>query len=210
MILLKFMFIAVLVIVTHVRVWAACDDTNLVIDCAMSDSSALASQSFPAEVLYLQRVVTVRYWGMDGKRHQGQIVVYRDVVDDVRAIFNELDSAQFPIQSVVPIVRYRWDDDASIARNNTSGFNYRTVDGSQRLSLHAYGLAIDLNPYLNPYVRIGRRQVRPYNPATPGTIVHGDIVHKAFTSRGWQWGGDWKNDKDYQHFDKRGLLNTTP
>jgi hypothetical protein len=36
-----------------------------------------------------------------------------------------------------------------------------------------------------------------------GMIVKDDLCYKAFTSRGWTWGGDWKYEKDYQHFQKQ-------
>lgn len=190
-----------LVAITAVgMVWPSDGD---IVDSEMRREQALECKSFPAGVCDSQSVLDVRYMGMDGRHHRGQIVVHAVLADDVRGIFHDLDSARFPIHSVIPIVRFGWSDDASIARNNTSGFNYRTVAGTNRLSLHARGRAIDLNPYLNPYITPGRRPLRPYDPRTPGTIVKGDAAYTAFVKRGWTWGGDWKNEKDYQHFEKR-------
>ncbi|MFN9778229.1 MAG: M15 family metallopeptidase [Candidatus Kapaibacterium sp.] len=174
-----------------------------VTDSALSSEQALNCAAFPAGVCDSQCVVDVRYVGIDGRHHRGQIVVHTSLANDVREIFRELDSAAFPVHSVIPISQFGWSDDASIAVNNTSAFNYRTVAGTNRLSMHAFGRAIDLNPYLNPYLIPGRRAQRPYNPQTRGTIVRGDACYTAFTKRGWTWGGDWKNEKDYQHFEKR-------
>ena len=103
---------------------------------------------------------------------------------------------------------------SSMAANNTSSFNYRPIDdGSGRLSLHSYGLAIDINPLYNPYVRemSGKQVTSPEEGSRYADrsldneyyIKKGDIVYEAFISRGFTWGGDWKNSKDYQHFQKK-------
>ncbi|MFM7773368.1 MAG: M15 family metallopeptidase [Candidatus Kapaibacterium sp.] len=194
--------LVLLSVITVVAGWSGSGDRDIV-DSALRVDEALDCRSFPHGVCDSQTVVDVRYLSMDGMRHRGQIVVHASLADDVRDIFRDLDSAGFPVYSVIPIVRFGWSDDASIARNNTSGFNYRTVAGTNRLSLHAHGRAIDLNPFLNPYLTPGKRPLRPYDPRSPGTIVRGDAVYTAFVKRGWTWGGDWKNEKDYQHFEKR-------
>jgi hypothetical protein len=89
--------------------------------------------------------------------------------------------------------------------NNTSAFNYRFITGSRVISNHASGLAIDLNPKLNPYIKNG--VILPedcvYDTTKAGTITAGSNLVKEFKQRGWQWGGDWKNLKDYQHFEKK-------
>ena len=96
--------------------------------------------------------------------------------------------------------------------NNTSAFNFRTVEGSTTLSNHAYGLAIDINPKYNPYVKVsnGTTVVYPDNAAEYADrsvdcdyyINRDDICYQAFVSRGFTWGGDWTTVKDYQHFEK--------
>ena len=177
-----------------------------VIDAHYTLEEALRGTTAPKDVVEKLTLIELKYWGMDHREHVGQLVAHRDVAEDLRAIFHELDSARFPIQSIIPIVRYNWDDDASIAVNNTSAFNYRRVDGTTHLSKHAYGIAVDLNPYLNPYLRSSAKKSsaqRPYNPKVAGTIVANSVVTKAFARRGWTWGGNWKGAKDYQHFDKR-------
>lgn len=192
--------------VSFSAVRATVEETAVVVDSHLEREQALANKNFPKHIVDAQDVVTVRYFSFDGKIHEGQIVVHKELSRDVKEIFEELRLARFPIKKVVPIVRYNWSDDASIADNNTSAFNYRTVSGTRKLSDHAYGRAIDVNPYLNPWV--GRRGVssRPYNTSVAGTIASGDVVVKAFTKRGWKWGGSWKHSKDYQHFSKGGTV----
>lgn len=180
---------------------------DIIVDSAMSREEAIANTAFPKAIVDSQEVVTVEYYSFDNKLHRGQIVVNRLLAEDIRQIFSDIKASHFPIAKVIPIVRYGWSDDASIADNNTSGFNYRRIAGTKRLSDHATGKAIDVNPWLNPWV--GRKGVsqRPYKTSVPGTIQRGDAVWTAFTSRGWIWGGSWKNSKDYQHFSKGGRFN---
>ncbi len=116
----------------------------------------------------------------------------------MREIFEEIRESRFPLAKVVPIVRYGWSDERSVADNNTSGFNYRRVEGTRVFSRHATGRALDLNPLLNPYVG---RSSEPYRPEVKGTFTRESPVVQAFLRRGWKWGGLWKQ-KDYQHFEK--------
>ena len=86
--------------------------------------------------------------------------------------------------------------------NNTSAFNYRTIAGTTRLSNHATGRAIDINPMLNPFMRDA--YVAP-SGATYDTKISGTVTEKIaeiFKSRGWSWGGDWTDRKDWQHFER--------
>ncbi|HHV09661.1 MAG TPA: M15 family metallopeptidase [Clostridiales bacterium] len=167
------------------------------------------------EVPYSElRYVQVLYWGFDGESHSGEMIVNKAIAADVVDIFKELYEAKYPIERMVLIDEYNADDNASMAANNTSAFCYRVIDnGSKRLSNHSYGLAIDINPLYNPYVRPidGKTVISPEEGAeyadrtldNPYYIRKGDICYQAFTSRGFTWGGDWKNPKDYQHFEKK-------
>jgi hypothetical protein len=73
----------------------------------------------------------------------------------------------------------------------------------------ASGRAIDINTVQNPYIS-GSGAVYPSNGApyvdrtltTPGMIHAGDATERAFTTRGWTWGGSWDTPIDYQHFEK--------
>src|SRR6187200_1797340 len=102
----------------------------------------------PAEL----RSVAFSYRDFAGGVHTGRIVVARRVADSVVTVFRRLWEARFPLRSVRPVSVYRGDDDASMAADNTSGFNCRRVEGSSSWSMHAYGEAIDVNPVENPYV----------------------------------------------------------
>jgi hypothetical protein len=157
------------------------------------------------------RLLTVDHWGFDGAVHQGRIVVHRDVAADILRVFRLLFQARFPIQRMVPIDAYGGDDERSMAANNTSGFNCRSVKGRPGVwSQHAFGRAIDIDPVQNPYVgggvvapAAGRAYVDRSRHAS-GTILAGDAVVRAFASVGWGWGGTWSAPKDYQHFSANG------
>jgi hypothetical protein len=146
-------------------------------------------------------LISVRYLSFDGALHEGQVVIHESLADDVHAAFEELLVYGFPIAKAIPIVRYDWDDEASMQDNNSSGFNYRAIAGTARLSNHAFGRALDINTFLNPYVR--GEYVAPkgasYDPTRPGAIAPG--IALVFKSRGWAWGGDWTDRKDWQHFE---------
>jgi hypothetical protein len=151
------------------------------------------------------------HWGLDGAIHQGTIVVARSQGESVAAIFGRLFEVGYPIQSVVPIGELPIGiEDSDPDYNNTSGLHCRPVAGTTRWSEHARGLAIDVNPLLNPYKTSNR--LWPVNSARyldrslgePGMIVDGDEVVEVFAAHGWHWGGYWTSSKDYQHFSVSG------
>ncbi|HTE50500.1 MAG TPA: M15 family metallopeptidase [Kofleriaceae bacterium] len=151
-------------------------------------------------------LVRMSHWGFDGALHDGELVVAAAVADDVMRAFSRVFDARFPIQSMVRIDAHGGDDDRSMAANNCSGFNFRTVAGLDALSLHSFGTAIDINPVQNPYIA-GERVLPPAATAyldrddvRPGMIVRPGPVTDAFDEIGWEWGGDWSPRKDYHHF----------
>jgi D-alanyl-D-alanine carboxypeptidase len=156
------------------------------------------------------RTVRLSYWGFDGERRIGRLVVRRTVAGDVVTAFRSLYRAHFPIRRIVPVSAYRGSDDASMAADNTSGFNCRRVPGSSSWSEHAYGEAIDVNPVENPYLAGGRVQppaARAFlNRARVrrGMAVEGNALVRAFDAVGWGWGGRWTSSLDYQHFSRSG------
>ena len=156
------------------------------------------------------RTVRVTHWGFDGRPHEGAIVVNRRVAGDVVAVFRRLHAARFPIRRLEPVSAYRGSDDASMAADNTSGFNCRRVGGSSAWSMHAYGLAIDVNPIENPYVLGGRvsppagRRFLDRKSGARGLAVEGGELVRALESVGWSWGGRWTGSRDYQHFSANG------
>lgn len=154
------------------------------------------------------RLVKVGYIGFNGKSMQGELVVHKAVAEDVSEIFKELYAAGYPVKSVRLVDFYDGDDTHSMEADNSSAFNYRKVDGSASLSKHSYGIAVDINPVENPYIKgklvspAAGKEFTDRSKSLPGMIMAGDPCYKAFTSRGWIWGGDWKTLKDYQHFEK--------
>lgn len=154
--------------------------------------------------------VKVRYWGYDDHEHVGEMIVNRELAQDVLEIFMELDKQKFPIEQMKLISEFNNNDDLSMDANNSSAFNYREVTGQPGIfSQHSYGRAIDINPRVNPYVK--KSLVLPKNsegyinrdvPAK-GKINRQSLPYRLFTERGWDWGGNWFDLQDYQHFEKR-------
>ncbi len=178
--------------------------TEPIIDSDLSFEQAVDGLEFPEKIRNRLALVNVRYFGFDGKIHVGQLVVYKDLSKEIKEIFERLLKIKFPVRSVIPIVKFGWDDEKSMSANNTSAFNYRLIKGTKKLSKHSYGIAIDINPLFNPYVK--RNSTEPegaeYIPERPGTITRNSPVVKIFSEYGWDWGGNWTRGKDYQHFEK--------
>lgn len=158
-------------------------------------------------------LLKVPYRDFAGQARTGSLVLAARVAPQAAAIFTQLFERGFRISRMEPIDRYGGDDDASMAANNTSAFNCRFVEGTARLSAHSLGLAVDINPIQNPYVRnaetappAGRafdtsaKRREAQARGEPGLIVPGGSATKAFAAQGWVWGGTWRNEKDYQHF----------
>ena len=154
------------------------------------------------------RYVKVSYWGYDQRYHVGELVVNASIASATVTAFNALARNHFPIQQMRLVDDFGGNDDNSVKANNTSAFNCRRITNGPGWSLHAYGKAIDINPWVNPYVYQGHPQygVSTYVSRTPGKgkILRGDATYKAFTAGGFTWGGDWKTGVlDYQHFEHR-------
>lgn len=174
-------------------------------DSRMSLAEAIAGTAAPDSVKERLCLLDVRYCAFDGRLHQGQLVVHQAVRQDILDLFLLMEKLKFPVARVVPIVRYGWSDEASMEANNSSAFNYRLVAGTERLSAHAHGLAVDVNPLVNPVIYPDGR-ISPsgaqYLPGDRGVLTDlGDVV-QAFIIRGWQWGGHFQSLRDYHHFEK--------
>ena len=156
------------------------------------------------------RAIDVRHFGNDGAVHTGRVIVHADLAAGLVEVFRDLHEARFPIERMVPIDVYGGDDMRSIKANNTSAFNCRAVTGGSGWSEHAYGRAIDVNPFVNPYVKgstVLPPEAAPYTDRSrddPGMIHADDAVVRAFAARGWRWGGYWSSLKDYQNFSTTG------
>jgi hypothetical protein len=155
------------------------------------------------------KLVSFSYIDFNGDIKAGGRVVVLDAISrQVLELFNELKNSHFPVERAELMEVYNGNDGASMDDNNTSAFNDRPIAGSDKLSLHAYGAAIDINPRQNPnIVRDGEEiVVKPAlgsayvqrstpipgmaEPAVPIFARHGFVI----------WGGGWQNPKDYQHF----------
>ena len=156
------------------------------------------------------RLLTLSYWGFDGRPHVGRLVVNSDAVAAVAGALERLYRARFPIRRMVPVETYGASDERSMRADNTSAFNGRFVMGSTVWSQHAFGRAIDVDPLENPEIDEGL--VYPANATRyvdrslglPGMIAPGGLVVRAFAAVGWGWGGAWHSPKDYQHFSASG------
>ncbi len=177
----------------------------LIVDSQITFEEATDGMNIPQSIINDLVLVDVFYYSFDGNLHKGQLLINNAVKQDIIEIFEFIKESRFPIEKVIPIVKYDWSDEASVTDNNTTAFNYRFVSGTRIVSNHAYGYAVDINPMQNPYIK--RNKVLPegavYDPDEPGTITRDSQLVNEFKKRGWSWGGDWKSVKDYQHFEKR-------
>ena len=148
----------------------------------------------------------------DGNIKLGEMVCNKAIAQDLKEIFRTLYDNRYPIERMVLIDEYNANDDLSMRDNNSSCFCFRKVMGTQNLSKHARGLAVDINTLYNPWVHTsnGKRKVDPATGAPyadrtkkfPYKIEQGDLCHRLFIAHGFRWGGAWRSSKDYQHFDK--------
>lgn len=158
------------------------------------------------------RVVHVLHYDFEGNIKQGEIICNKAICEDLAEIFKALYEEKYPIEKIRPVDDYDADDEKSMTDNNTSCFNWRQIAGTKKLSTHSQGLAIDINPLMNPMVktRNGIQSVSPKagkafanrRKAFKGKIERNDLCYKLFKSHGFTWGGDWHSLKDYQHFEK--------
>ncbi len=154
--------------------------------------------------------VRLPFWGFDGQAHTGELLVHADAADDLVSVLRRLYRQRFPIEEMRVVAPAELDAPPTGDGNNTTAFVCRPTRGSSTWSQHAYGLAVDVNPFHNPYVRdelvlpelasayIDRERARP------GMIQPGDAVTRAFDRIGWEWGGRWERPRDWMHFSSSG------
>ena len=155
------------------------------------------------------RYLTLYHYDFDGHIQQGEMVCNKAIAHDLLCIFRTLFAEAYPINSIRLVDDFDASDEASMQANNSSCFNYRTIAGSWRLSQHAFGMAVDINPLQNPCVKGSR--IRPSTATDyvdrsknfPHKIDENDLCKKTFESYGFRWGGRWRSVKDYQHFERR-------
>ncbi len=159
-----------------------------------------------AELAWLR----LAFWGFDERRHTGELLVHEDVARDLVSVFARLYAARFPLEELSIVTRRELDAPPTGDGNATTAFACRPTTGGTTYSQHAYGLAVDVNSFQNPYVSgdlvlpelasayLHRARNRP------GMIEANGPVVRAFASIGWEWGGSWQSLKDYQHFSRNG------
>lgn len=178
-------------------------------------SYPVQTEDTPAPEITLDelRYVHILHYDFDGNPAEGELICNEAIAQDMVEIFYELYRNEYQLERVLLIDEYNGDDTASMEDNNTSCFNYRLVEGTSNLSKHALGLAIDVNPFYNPYVTYngdGSENVSPEaaviyadrSAGFPYKIDEDDLCYKLFTQHGFIWGGNWNSSKDYQHFQK--------
>ena len=159
------------------------------------------------------RYCHIRYIDFDGNKQDGEMICNKAIADDVMQIFSQLYDSGYQIESIHLIDDFGGDDEASMEADNTSCFNYRTIAGSSKISKHALGLAIDINPLYNPSVTFDKKGNSIIAPSTATDYVDRtknfaykisdqDLAYKLFTKHDFIWGGNWNSIKDYQHFEK--------
>lgn len=152
--------------------------------------------------------IRLTYVGFDGKRHSGELLAREDVSADLVTVFRALWDARFPIEEMRITEERELDLKPTGDGNNTGAFVCRHQRSGSTFSEHAYGLAVDVNPFQNPYHRgevvipelasayLDRKEKRP------GMIFEDGPVVAAFDRIGWGWGGRWRSLTDLHHFSR--------
>lgn len=164
------------------------------------------------------RYLKVLYYDFDNQITVGEIIVNKSIAESTLSVFKELFAKKYQIKSMYLVDDF-WTGDgastdiASQAADNTSAFNYRMTTSGKKLSNHALGRAIDINPLENPYIITENGVAHcdidasaPYFDRSSGLehiILKDDICESIFEKYGFKWGGDWHNPVDYQHFEKK-------
>jgi len=159
-----------------------------------------------SELAYLN----VAHYGFDGEFHTGEMIVNAAVAEDIVGVFEKLHAARFPIEQLKVTTQEELDAPPTGDGNGSGAFGCRPAVGSSAWSQHAYGLAVDINPFHNPYV-LGELVLPELatsyldrNQMLPGMVFDGDVVVEAFSEIGWAWGGNWNSLKDWMHFSQSG------
>ncbi|MCP5369795.1 MAG: M15 family metallopeptidase [Rickettsiaceae bacterium] len=153
-------------------------------------------------------LINLLHYDFRGNIIRGQIIVHKKIAEITANIFQQLLKRKFPIHSVKLIQEFQGDDVLSMEANNSSAFNFRQIAGTSTISIHSYGLAIDINPVQNPYITHYNNTVliqpsisKDFLDRThqkPGMVEN---IVELFVSHGFNWGGHWKTIKDYHHFE---------
>jgi hypothetical protein len=157
------------------------------------------------------RYLHVLHKDKDGNVHEGEMIVNKHIAQDVLDILRELYENNYPIERMKLVDEYNADDELSMENNNSSSFNFRFISHTTRVSKHGLGLAVDINTLYNPYTKVvdGERIVEPVTgepyldreASFDYKIEKDDLCYRLFIEHGFEWGGEWTDRKDYQHFE---------
>ena len=162
------------------------------------------------------RYLLVLHKDKDGNVHQGEMIVHKLIAEDVLEIFEKLYDANYPIERMVLPDNYMADDETMMRDNNSSCFNFRFISHTTKISKHGLGMAVDINTLYNPYHKIVTNDDGTAEEVIEPTagepyldrakefdykINKDDLCYKLFIEKGFEWGGNWTDRKDYQHFE---------
>lgn len=186
------------------RVKSKLKTDTVIVDCNYSFEEAIKGTKAPKRIINQLKLINVRYYSTDKRIHQGQVLTNSRIADKIATLFNYMYHTKFPIAHAIPIVKYNWDDDLSMEANNTYSFCYRDISFSK----HARGMAIDINPYLNPVRwkngyenRLNKPLKAHYDPSIPGTFYKLHPVVQEFEKLGFYWGHYFTMKHDDHHFE---------
>lgn len=155
--------------------------------------------------------LTMTYWGFDQKPHTGEMLIHSEHAEDVTEVFRKIYEARFPIEEMRVISRAERDEPPTGDHNITSGYTCRQIVGAvQKWSQHSMGLAIDINPFHNPFYRGEElypelsESYKDRDWERVGMIYEPSVVFDAFEEIGWKWGGHWHGREDWMHFSAEG------
>lgn len=180
-------------------------EDTVIVDCDYTFEEAIEGTKAPFEVIDQLQLIKVRYFSIDGKIHEGQVLTNKKIANDIAELFTFMFQEQFPIAKAIPIVKYNWNDNLSMQDNNTYSFCYRNISYSK----HAQGMAIDINPFFNPMRSKNDslpRKNKPigakFDPSVSGTLYSSHPVVIKLKNIGFKWGHYFKRKYDDHHFEK--------
>ena len=157
------------------------------------------------------RYIHVLHVDINNITHEGEMICNKYIADTLIKIFKKLYEEKYPIEKMILIDEYDAEDEKAMEDNNSSCFNFRFISHTTKISKHGFGLAVDINTLYNPYIcevdgkiYIEPKTAKEYierNKNFNYKIVKNDLCYNLFIENGFEWGGDWIEKKDYQHFE---------
>jgi hypothetical protein len=178
---------------------------TVIIDCNYSFEEAIVGTNAPTRIIQQLVLINVRYYSTDGKIHEGQVLSNKRIANEIIELFDFMLLERFPVAKAIPIVNYDWNDNLSMLDNNTYSFCYRNTGYSK----HAQGMAIDINPFFNPFRSKGdsvshsnKPEGAKYDTTVNGTLYPSHPVVLKTKSLGFKWGRNFNRSNDDHHFEK--------